>query len=129
MVASITLKHNKRINTDILLCCAPQNSGYARLPLCNKSKVGKWISLPLITQAISSLWFLIPIALFVTVIKTPWFKGVAGEFIVNVGAKLFLDKETYHLIKNVTLPTEDGSTQIDHVVVSKFGVFVVETKI
>jgi len=83
---------------------------------------------PLITQAISSLWFLIPIALFVTVIKTPWFKGVAGEFIVNVGAKLFLNKETYHLIKNVTLPTEDGSTQIDHVIVSKFGVFVVETK-
>jgi hypothetical protein len=28
----------------------------------------------------------------------------------------------------VTLPTEDGSTQIDHVVVSRFGVFVVETK-
>jgi len=83
---------------------------------------------PIISQAISTLWYLIPIAIFATVIKTPWFKGVAGEFIVNVGAKLFLDKETYHLIKNVTLPTEDGSTQIDHVIVSKFGVFVVETK-
>ncbi|SMM99443.1 FIG00856926: hypothetical protein [uncultured Candidatus Thioglobus sp.] len=62
------------------------------------------------------------------VIKSSWFKGVAGEFVVNVGATLFLDKETYHLIKNVTLPTEDGSTQIDHIIVSKFGVFVVETK-
>jgi predicted RNA-binding Zn-ribbon protein involved in translation (DUF1610 family) len=28
----------------------------------------------------------------------------------------------------VTLPTEDGSTQIDHIIVSVFGVFVVETK-
>ena len=83
---------------------------------------------PTITQVVSTLWYLIPIAIFVTVIKSPWFKGVAGEFIVNVGVKLFLDKETYHLIKNVTLPTEDGSTQIDHVIVSKFGVFVVETK-
>ncbi|MGT0149926.1 nuclease-related domain-containing protein [Vibrio metschnikovii] len=26
-------------------------------------------------------------------------------------------------MKDVTLPTEDGTTQIDHVVVSKFGIF------
>lgn len=45
-----------------------------------------------------------------------------------MGAQLFLEKENYHLIKNVTLPIEQGSTQIDHVIVSKFGVFVVETK-
>ncbi len=32
------------------------------------------------------------------------------------------------LFKNVSLPTEDGTTQIDHVLVSEFGVFVVETK-
>jgi len=83
---------------------------------------------PIIIQIISTVWYLILIAIFVTVIKTSWFKGVTGEFIVNVGAKLFLDKGTYHLIKNVTLPTEDGSTQIDHIIVSKFGVFVVETK-
>ncbi|MDP2417341.1 MAG: NERD domain-containing protein, partial [Hydrogenophaga sp.] len=57
-----------------------------------------------------------------------WFKGVAGEFAVNSSVKLLLDKEKYHLIKNVTLPTEDGSTQIDHIIVSEFGVFVVETK-
>jgi restriction system protein len=28
----------------------------------------------------------------------------------------------------VTLPTEDGTTQIDHVIVSRYGVFVIETK-
>lgn len=83
---------------------------------------------PVITQIVSTLWYLIPLAIFITVIKSPWFKGVAGEFLVNVGAKLFLDKEEYHLIKNVTLPTEDGSTQIDHVIVSKYGIFAVETK-
>jgi hypothetical protein len=32
-------------------------------------------------------------------------------------------------VKNVTLPTEDGgTTQIDHIIVSTYGVFVVETK-
>jgi len=83
---------------------------------------------PIITQVIRVLLYLIPIAIFVAVIKSSWFKGVVGEFFVNVGAKIFLDKEQYHLIKNVTLLTEDGTTQIDHIIVSKFGVFVVETK-
>jgi len=77
---------------------------------------------------ISNAWFLIPLAIFAVVIKSAWFKGLAGEFLVNVFAKLFLNKEVYHLVKNVTLPTEDGSTQIDHIIVSKYGVFVVETK-
>lgn len=83
---------------------------------------------PIISPLISALWYLIPIGILTALLKSPWFKGVLGEFIVNLSAKLFLDKEKYHLIKNVTLPSEDGSTQIDHVIVSKYGVFVVETK-
>ena len=34
----------------------------------------------------------------------------------------------YHLMNNVTLRVEDGTTQVDHILVSKFGVFVIETK-
>lgn len=83
---------------------------------------------PIINQVLMSLWYLMPIAILIGVFKSPWFKGVLGEFIVNLSAKLLLNKEKYHLIKNVTLPTDDGSTQIDHVIVSEFGVFVVETK-
>ena len=77
---------------------------------------------------IGKLWFLIPLVIIAALLKSPCFKGIVGEFIVNLSTKLFLDKEQYHLIKNVTLPTENGSTQIDHIIVSKFGVFVVETK-
>ena len=77
---------------------------------------------------IGTLWYLIPLVIIIGVIKTPWFKGMLGEFVINVSVKLFLDKEQYHLIKNVTLPTEGGTTQIDHIIVSKFGIFVVETK-
>lgn len=83
---------------------------------------------PIITQAFSSLWYLIPLFLFVGLVQSSWFKGVMGEFTVNVSSRLFLDKDKYHLIKNVTLPSEDGTTQIDHIIVSEFGVFVVETK-
>ena len=79
-------------------------------------------------QVLGKVWYLVPIAIVVVIIKTPWFKGIAGEFYVNLSAKILLDKKEYHLIKNVTLPKEDGSTQIDHIIVSVFGVFVVETK-
>jgi nuclease-like protein len=34
----------------------------------------------------------------------------------------------YHLLNHVTLRLQDGTTQIDHILVSRFGVFVIETK-
>jgi Nuclease-related domain len=34
----------------------------------------------------------------------------------------------YHLLNHVTLRTNNGTTQIDHVLVSRFGIFVIETK-
>lgn len=34
----------------------------------------------------------------------------------------------YHLINHVTLQMDDGTTQVDHILISRFGVFVVETK-
>lgn len=72
--------------------------------------------------------FLIILSIAVAFIKTPLFKGWVGEFYVNLGLKLFLNKELYHQLKNVTLPCEDGTTQVDHVIVSRFGIFVIETK-
>ena len=41
---------------------------------------------------------------------------------------LFLDKKRYRCIHNVIVPASDGTTQIDHVVISVYGVFVIETK-
>jgi hypothetical protein len=66
--------------------------------------------------------------IIVIILKTPWFKGWIGELEINLITKLFLEKDTYHLIKNVTIPADGGTTQIDHIIVSRFGVFVVETK-
>ena len=84
---------------------------------------------PMINQIVRMvILYLIPITILVAILKSPWFKGASGEFIVNILAKMILNKNEYHLIKNVTLPTEDGTTQIDHIIVSKYGIFVVETK-
>lgn len=63
----------------------------------------------------------------VATLKSAWFKGLMGELLVVSLAKVFLSKK-YHALHNVTLPTDCGTTQIDHIYVSRFGVFVVETK-
>ncbi|UNP89792.1 NERD domain-containing protein [Aeromonas encheleia] len=83
---------------------------------------------PVITLLLAQLWYLLPLLLIATLIKTPWFKGMVGEWFLNLSIRLFLDKRDYRLLKNLTLPTEDGSTQIDHIIVSRYGVFVIETK-
>lgn len=58
----------------------------------------------------------------------PYLKGKLGEFAVQTHAKLHLD-ERYTVLNNVTLPDDQGgTTQIDHIILSPFGLFVVETK-
>lgn len=60
--------------------------------------------------------------------KTPWARGYRGELSVRLQARLGLPEAVYKRLHNVTLRTPDGTTQIDHVFVSPYGVFVVETK-
>ena len=86
------------------------------------------ISISTILAPLLQFWYLLPIVIIVAFFRTSTGKGIIGEFLVNVAAKLQLDKNQYHLIKNVTLPTEDGTTQIDHIIVSEYGIFIVETK-
>lgn len=82
----------------------------------------------LIINEVLKLWWTIPIMLMLVVFKSPWFKGLLGEALVKFTAWLRLPADVYHAIHNVTLPTPDGTTQIDHIFVSRFGIFVVETK-
>lgn len=57
------------------------------------------------------------------------FKGVLGETVINIAMWLKLEKDVYHRLNNITLPLANGgSTQIDHVIVSMYGIFVIETK-
>ena len=54
-------------------------------------------------------------------------KGLTGELKTKFVNKLLLD-ENYHIFNNVIIQTGIGPIQIDHVIVSKFGLFVIETK-
>ena len=60
----------------------------------------------------------------------PRLKGAMGESAVKIKLNS-LDKEKYRIINNLVLENKQGNTkttQIDHLVVSRYGIFSVETK-
>ncbi|MGI9345175.1 MAG: NERD domain-containing protein [Gammaproteobacteria bacterium] len=116
---------------------------------------------PIVYQILSTLWFLIPLAIVIEIIRSitsprskrrkrsrgesrvnkaigidtsiasPQFeslKGSRGESRVNATIRFMLPNTDYHLLTNITLPAENGTTQIDHIIVSRYGIFVIETK-
>jgi len=56
------------------------------------------------------------------------FKGWLGEKATQFGMWVKLDGETYKRFHNIIVSTRNGTTQIDHVLLSRFGMFVIETK-
>lgn len=51
-----------------------------------------------------------------------------GESLLTRAVQANFGPPDYHLMNHVTLQLEDGTTQVDHILVSRFGVFVIETK-
>ena len=57
------------------------------------------------------------------------FKGWLGEKITGTINWALLNGKIYRQLNDVTLGLQDGTTtQIDHLVISVYGVFVIETK-
>ena len=54
--------------------------------------------------------------------------GAIGEFKLRLIIGLSLDRKTYTAFHDIILPTPDGTTQIDHILISPYGVFIIETK-
>lgn len=55
------------------------------------------------------------------------FMGSIGESIVNDYAQQHLNDD-YYILSDIVLKSNNGTTQIDQIIVSKFGLFVVEIK-
>jgi len=72
------------------------------------------------------LWLLLLLAALLNLFK-PTIKGWFGEKTIAFYLHR-LPQEEYTVINDIILPTETGTTQIDHIVVSLYGVFVIETK-
>ena len=56
------------------------------------------------------------------------FKGWIGEQKTEFNLRFSLDKKLYRRFHDVIIPSSNGTTQVDHILVSPFGLFIVETK-
>ena len=56
------------------------------------------------------------------------FKGWMGEKETQLGLWMKLDSNTYKRFHNIIIQTKNGTTQIDHIILSRYGIFVIETK-
>ena len=52
----------------------------------------------------------------------------SGEALVSRVLLSEFGPPDYHLMNHVTIQMDDGTTQVDHILISRFGVFVIETK-
>jgi restriction system protein len=80
--------------------------------------------------AAKPFWWLFVVVVFSAILKTRWFKGWLGEWLVNRTLAKIVDKNTGTSFRfnDVLLATQDGTTQVDHVLLTNKGLFVIETK-
>jgi Nuclease-related domain len=79
----------------------------------------------------ASFWWIILVFIVIGIFKAfkPFIKGKVGELAVAVHVKLYLKDPQYILLNDCTLPDEQvGTTQIDHILLSPYGIFIIETK-
>lgn len=76
------------------------------------------------------LLLLVFVSILSRIVRLPSVKGRIGEELVGRMTLNKLDRKRYTAFHDLYLPRPDGkgTTQIDHVVVSPFGIFVIETK-
>ena len=55
-------------------------------------------------------------------------RGWFGEKKTTFNMWLSLDKDVYRRFHNLIIPSKNGTTQLDHLLVSPYGLFIVETK-
>lgn len=60
--------------------------------------------------------------------NTPERKGARGERRVHNALSSVLDENEYRVLSDLILPVAGSTTQLDHLVLSRFGIFVIETK-
>ena len=86
---------------------------------------GIWI---IIKTLITNPTFLIMLTLAILAkIFYPKFRGFMGEFWVKQELKK-LPKKKYIILNDIMLEDTNGTHQIDHIVISRYGIYVIEMK-
>lgn len=75
------------------------------------------------------VYLFILLVISTVIIQHPRFKGFIGEGRVRLLLKKFDSNTNYIVLHDILLPSRDGkTTQIDHLILSIYGIFVIETK-
>jgi len=81
---------------------------------------------PLFPAIYTAMLWLAPLSLVAMFVASSPFKGWLGRRLVDLAARLQLDEDEYVLLTDVTLPVNGSTLHIDHLIVSRFGLFIVE---
>lgn len=73
------------------------------------------------------LAWIVPLLLLIVFIASPRFRGDIAESRVRRILAQGLDKRHYTILNDRVLPLGGGTIDIDHIVVSKFGIFVIDS--
>ena len=86
------------------------------------------VIISLIIRAVTKHYILVmAILLILMKIFYPKFRGIMGEFWVKQELKK-LPKDRYKILNDIMVRTNDMTHQIDHLIISPYGIFVIEMK-
>ena len=72
--------------------------------------------------------WMIPLVLVIAYLGSPRFKGSIGETRVRRILSSALQRNLYMVVNDLTIASGGGTTRIDHLVISQFGIFVIGTE-
>jgi hypothetical protein len=84
-------------------------------------------AMPFVGIAVMWIALIIAVVIAMSIFTSRRHEGKRGGRRTRKIAAALLDAKTYHQLHDLILETKDGTVQIDHVIVSPFGVFVIET--
>jgi hypothetical protein len=76
---------------------------------------------------IHALW-IVPLVLLIAFLSSPRFRGDIAQTRVRRLLATGLEKNRYTVFNDISLPSGGGTMHIDHLVVSRFGIFVIESQ-
>ena len=79
------------------------------------------IALPLM-----HLFWIVPLVLLIAYLGSPRFRGTMGEERVQRLLNAALPRSQYSILKGIVIPSGGGTRRIPHLVVSQFGIFVIQ---
>ena len=92
-----------------------------------KSFIDSFINLYKSSPGLVISAFVVGILALLSDLYYPKFRGFMGEFWVKLELSK-LPKDSYIVLNDIMIKDDNGTHQIDHLVLSKFGIFVIEMK-